>query len=147
MLDAFFVKRKSGCEIAPFDTGGKRCHSGDTVSATETKFSSVIRSRLIENKVAGRKPDSIRGLARAMARDDETAASTFKRSLFKWMSADGPSPSPASRAIVALALGVAASELGGDDDDEEPHPMVTELYRSLRRLVRDEIASMASENA
>lgn len=118
-----------------------------TLSTVETKFGSVVRARLIENKVAGRKPDSIRSLARVMARDDDKASSTFKRSLFKWMAVDGPNPSPASRAIVALALGVDASELGEDDDDEEPHPMVTELYRALRQLVRDEVLAMAREKA
>lgn len=117
-----------------------------TLSTTETKFAAVVRGRLIENKIAGRKPDSIRSLAKAMARGDDTASSTFKRSLFKWMSVEGPTPSPASRAIVALALGIEASELLElDDDDEESHPLVTELYRSLRQMVREEIASMARE--
>lgn len=118
------------------------------MQAVQTHFSSVVRARLIENKLAGRKPDSIRGLARVMARDDESAASTFKRALFKWMSTDGPAPSPASRAIVALALGIDASQLEeADADDEEPHPMVTELYRALRQLVRDEVHAMQREKA
>jgi len=112
------------------------------MSAVQTRFGSVVRARLIENKVAGRKPDSIRGLAKAMSRGDQTAEANFKRSLFKWMSIDGPDPSPASRAIVALALGVEAAELNGDDD-EEPHPMVAELYRALRNLVREEIRAAA----
>jgi len=56
------------------------------VSAVTTHFEHVVRSKLIANKLAGTKPDSIRGLARAMANGDETVAQTYKRSLFKWMS-------------------------------------------------------------
>jgi hypothetical protein len=85
-----------------------------------THFEHVVRSKLIANKLAGTKPDSIRGLARVMAKNDPVKAETFKRSLFRWMAAGIPDPSPASRALVADALGVDPSEL---DDDEEAEPV------------------------
>lgn len=91
-----------------------------TVSAVTTHFEHVVRSKLIANKLAGQKPDSIRGLARAMAKGDPAKAETFKRSLFKWMAPGEPTPTPVSRALVADALGVEAHEL---DDDEEAEPV------------------------
>lgn len=91
------------------------------VSAVTTHFEHVVRSKLIANKLAGVKPDSIRGLARDMAKGDPVRTETFKRSLFKWMAPGEPSPSPASRALVAQSLGIEAREL--DDEDEEPDPM------------------------
>ncbi len=94
-----------------------------TVSAVTTPFEQTVRSKLIANKLAGEKPDSIRGLARTMAKGDPGKAETFKRSLFKWMAPGEPTPSPASRALVAQALGLAADELSSGDD-EEPDPAV-----------------------
>ena len=91
--------------------------SGAPVSAVTTHFEHVVRAKLIANKLAGVKPDSIRGLARAMAKGDSTRAETFKRSLFKWMAPGEPTPTPASRALVAEALGLASDEL---DEEEDP---------------------------
>lgn len=102
------------------------------MSATAPRFESVIRAKLIENKLAGSKPDSIRSLARTMANGDASRADTYKRSLFKWMANGEPAPSAASRALVARALGVEPSEL--EDDDEESDP-VADLMQALNRFV------------
>lgn len=92
------------------------------MSAVTTHFEHVVRGKLIANKLAGTKPDSIRGLARSMANGDESLAQTYKRSIFKWMSPAGPAPSPASRALVADRLGVKPEELA-EPDDEEADPV------------------------
>jgi hypothetical protein len=99
-----------------------------TVSAN--RFSTVVKRRLIENKEAGRRPDSIRGLAKTMAESqgNPRLAETYKRSLFKWMSnrPDSPRPSSMSRELVAECLGgVKAAEL---DDDEEADPVLREAF-------------------
>lgn len=120
-----------------FDTGGKRCHYAPHMATqTGTRFQQVVRKTLLDNKVAGTKPDSIRSLARKMAKGDQLRADTFKRSLFKWMAPGEPNPSPASRALVADALGVKREEL--EDDDEESDPVAV-LMNALRRVVRDEL--------
>jgi len=99
-----------------------------TLSATATsRFEQRVRERLLENKLAGRTPDSIRGLARAMANGDPARAEGFKRSLFKWMAAGKPFPSVESRALVAAALGIAREELA-EDDDEEADPAMRESF-------------------
>lgn len=121
----------------PLDTGGKWWHNPGVVSAVTTHFEHVVRGKLIANKLAGSKPDSIRGLAREMAKGDEAKAATFKRSLFKWMAPGEPRPSAASRALVADALGLAIADL--DDDDEESDP-VRHLMNALRLAVRAELA-------
>lgn len=95
-------------------------------SVISTRFEQVVRKTLLDNKVAGRKPDSIRSLARTMAKGDQVRAETFKRSLFKWMAAGEPNPSPESRALVADALGVAREALA--DDDEEADPAMREAF-------------------
>lgn len=112
-----------------------------TLSVTATKFEQVVRGKLIANKVAGRKPDSIRGLARLMAAGDPVRADTFKRSLMKWMATSGPKPSPSSRALVAHHLGVEAAEL----DDEEDHPVA--LMVALMERTADAAASKAARAA
>jgi hypothetical protein len=91
-----------------------------TVAAN--RFSTVVKRRLAENHAAGRKPDSIRSLAKAMAdaQGNPALTDTYKRSLFKWMSSTphSPNPSSASRELVAECLGgVDASEL-----DPSPFP-------------------------
>ena len=92
------------------------------MSAVTTHFEHVVRSKLIANKLAGTKPDSIRGLARAMANGDDALSKTYKRSLHKWMAPGGPSPTPPSRALVAHHLGVHPDELA-EPDDEEADPV------------------------
>lgn len=92
------------------------------MSAVTTHFEHIVRGKLIANKLAGVKPDSIRGLARAMANGDETLAATHKRSLFKWMSPGGSRPSATSRALVAHHLGLSPDELA-EPDDEEADPV------------------------
>lgn len=106
-----------------------------TLSATVTRFEAVVRAKLIENKLAGTKPDSIRGLAAAMANGDPSRSKTFKRSLHRWMAAGDPRPTPASRALVARALGVEPTEL--DEDDEEADPV--SLDELLKQRVQAEI--------
>lgn len=103
--------------------------------ATTERFASVVRDKLVENKLVGRKPDSIRSLARAMAKGDPTRAETYKRSLFKWMAPGEPRPTRASRALVAEALELNAGEL----DDEEADP-VADLFSALTRVVDQRIA-------
>lgn len=106
-------------------------------TATTTKFERTVRSRLIENKLAHRKPDSIRGLARSMGEGDKGRADTFKRSLFKWMDPNGPKPAPASCALVARHLPCEVGELV--EDDEEPHPVSLDdfLRQRIEQLVRE----------
>lgn len=114
--------------MPPFDTGGIRWHYLATMSArAKTPFGQVVRERLLDNKLNGRKPDSIRGLARAMSKGDPVRAETHKRSLFKWMAPGEPHPSPESRALVAEALGMERSELA-DPDDEEADPAMREAF-------------------
>ncbi len=92
-----------------------------STSVQVTKFGATVRAKLIENKLAGRKPDSLRGLARVMARGNAALAENHKRSLFKWSSPDGPRPLEASRALVAHALGnCEPDELADDDEESDP---------------------------
>lgn len=102
-----------------------------------SRFTQVVRQTLIANRVEGRKPDSIRGLARVMGQGDEARAETYKRSLFKWMAEGDPNPSPASRALVARALGIDAAEL--DEDDAEEGDLAAQLARMITALVRAEL--------
>ncbi len=107
-----------------------------TLSAVTTQFEQTVRSKLIANKLAGDKPDSIRSLARTMAKDDRVKAETFKRSLFKWMAPGEPHPSPASRALVAEALGVSPDELAtGDDEEDDPAVFGVALQQMFDRAV------------
>jgi hypothetical protein len=53
-----------------------------------------------------------------MAGGDAARAEVYKRSLFKWMAVGSPNPRAESRALVALALGIEASELEEEDDAE-----------------------------
>jgi len=103
------------------DTGGNRWHTRPTLSTTtKSKFGQVVTAKLLSNKLAGRKPDSIRGLARVMANGDPARAETFKRSLMKWMAPSGllssAKPSPYSRTLVAHHLEIDASELSDEED-------------------------------
>jgi hypothetical protein len=134
-------------KLPPFDTRWQKVAlSLPPVSATTTRFESVIRAKLIANKVAGKTPDSIRGLARAMANGDDGRAENYKRSLFKWMAADGARPSPASRALVAHALGVGADELAEDDEESDPvATLMTALLEVARTAARAEIAAQTQE--
>lgn len=95
---------------------------------TSNKFETVVRATLLENKLEGRKPDSIRGLARALGNGDPVKCESFKRSLFKWMATEGPTPSRESRALVARALGIEAAALA-EDDDEEADPAMREAFQ------------------
>lgn len=105
------------------------------LSTVTTHFEQAVRGKLIANKLAGVKPDSIRGLARAMARGDEAKAATFKRSLFKWMAPGEPRPSPASRALVADALGLNPGDL--EDDEEEDSPL--RFADAIQRMFDDAV--------
>lgn len=105
------------------------------MSAVTTNFEQVVRSKLIANKLAGEKPDSIRGLARVMAKGDPVKAETFKRSLFKWMAPGEPMPSAASRALVAQALRLEQDELADDDEEADPAMFGLALQRMFDRAV------------
>lgn len=107
------------------------------MSAVATRFGTVVRSKLVENKIAGVKPDSIRGLARVMARGDDALAQTYKRSLFKWMAPGGPTPTDSSRALVAHHLGIETEELAEPDEESDP---VAALVNQIRLLARAEAA-------
>lgn len=100
------------------DTGGKWWQTRATLSTTtKSRFGQVVSAKLIANKIAGRKPDSIRSLAKVMAAGDPVRTDTFKRSLMKWMSASKPTkPSPGNRALVAHHLDIDASELADEED-------------------------------
>src|SRR5687768_8782586 len=99
-------------------------------SATTNHFAATVRACLLANKLEGRKPDSIRGLARTLSNGDPTRAETWKRSLFKWMANTGPNPSPESRAFVARALGVEMDQLADPDDEEAD--IVAALTKAIR---------------
>lgn len=103
---------------------------------TENRFASVVRGRLLDNKLNGRKPDSIRGLAKQMAKGDPIRTATYKRSLFKWMAPGEPHPSPESRALVAVALGLERGALSGDEDEESEPMTDADLLTALRPLAR-----------
>lgn len=94
---------------------------------TSNKFEAIVRAKLIANKLDGRKPDSIRGLARALGNGDPVKCESYKRSLFKWMAVEGPTPGRESRALVARALGIEAVALA-EDDDEESDPAMREAF-------------------
>jgi hypothetical protein len=112
-------------------------------TTSKSKFGQVVSAKLIENKIAGRKPESVRGLAKLMAKGDPVRAETFKRSLFKWMAPDGSKsgakPLPGNRALVAHHLEIDASEL----DDEEDDPAVV-MLNALRQMMRAETLAATS---
>lgn len=89
-----------------------------------TRFAATVLETLRTNKEHGRKPDSIRSLAKSMTRVKDGSPETYKRSLFKWLATSGPNPSRESRAIVAEALGLEAGSL----DDEEADPAMQEAF-------------------
>lgn len=106
------------------------------VPKTRTSFGGSVRSILERNKAEGRKPDSIRSLARVMGAGDEARASVAKRNLNRWVSG-GITPLPESRHAVAVALGVGPEQLA-DDDEEEGDPLVA-LMNAIRRVVQSEM--------
>lgn len=108
--------------------------------ATQTTqgFADTVLAKLADNKKAGRKPDSIRSLARTMGCGSEAREKTYRRSLFKWMADGDPRPSPISRALVAEALGNCdAGELRDPDDqegDQAMHPALALLGDLMEQL-------------
>lgn len=108
-------------------------------------FAAVVRAKLLDNKLEGRKPDSIRGLARALGNGDATRGETFKRSLFKWMASGEPNPSRESRAIVARALGLDPSALA--DPDEEDDPAMREAFHLFVDLMAQIDTARQKKNA
>jgi hypothetical protein len=126
--------------LTPVADGGIVRATTLSTTTPNNRFAERIRDRLIDNKLAGRKPDSIRSLAKTMANGDPAKAETFKRSLFKWMANGGAKkPSPASRALVAEALGLDRSELSDDDDEEADSLSLDEfLRRRIREFIREE---------
>lgn len=114
-------------------------------TTSPNQFATVVRARLLDNKLEGRKPDSIRGLARALGNGDTVRVETFKRSLFKWMANGDPRPSPESRAIVARALGIDAEQLA--DPDEEDDPSMRQAYRLFVDLMGQIDTARQKKNA
>lgn len=106
-------------------------------ATNQTRFTEGVRAKLAANKIAGQKPDSIRSLAKVMGRGSEARAATYRRSLFKWLAEGEPNPTRESRAMVADALGLEASELADDDEESDP---VAVLMNALRAVVRDELS-------
>lgn len=104
---------------------------------TPNRFEQVVRQRLLDNKLSGRKPDSIRSLARAMANGNQARFETYKRSLFKWMAPGEPNPTPESRAVVADALGVGREELADDDEESEQMTLDEFLKRRVHHWLRE----------
>ncbi len=100
----------------------------DTLTATKSngKFGQTLRGLLERNRIEGRKPDSIRSLARAMGAGDDARVTASKRNLHRWISG-GIKPSPDSIESVACALGVSPSVLS-EDDDEEADPVMREAF-------------------
>jgi hypothetical protein len=117
------------------------------LSAVTTHFEHVVRSKLIANKLAGTQPDSIRALARAMAKGDPVKAETFKRSLFKWMSPGIPQPTPASRALVADALGLEMSDLDEEDDPVNIGDAIQRMFDAAVARAIDRHLSSIKEQA
>src|SRR5947208_690411 len=101
------------------------------MATTTTRFSEAVRAKLTQNTIAGVKPGTVGELARIMGRGNQGRARTYRRSLFKWLSSTGPRPSVASRALVAHALGIAASELAEPDDDEEADLLALASIRDM----------------
>lgn len=89
------------------------------MATTTTRFSEAVRAKLQQNAINGMKPSTVGELARIMGRGNQGRARTYRRSLFKWMSATGPRPSGTSMAIVADALGIETSSLAEPEEDEE----------------------------
>lgn len=137
------------CNCHLFDTGWQRCHYRATVqtdtSRQRSRFGIKVHSILEDNKRVGRKPDSIRSLAREMANGGGGKSfEVNKRDLFKWSAVSGEvksavKPSQESREAVAAALGCSPDEFA---DDEEPHPMVTALDSVIRAIARSEFAEL-----
>lgn len=122
--------------LTPVANGGR---ISATLSATATtRFKKVVKAKLMENRLAGRTPSSLRGLARSMGGGDPTLTETYKRSLFKWMAVDGPRASEFSRALVAHALGnCTPEELAEDDEESDP---VSSLTHALNAIVEAAVA-------
>lgn len=80
---------------------------------------------------------SVRGLARKI---DPLNVERARRNLHRWLD-EGMTPHRASRAEVAVALGLSEDEL--EDDDEESDP-VADLTNALRRFLVDELAKAAA---
>lgn len=85
---------------------------------------------------------SVRELARRMQPGDPEG---MRRSVARWLSptANAVNPSPASRKAVAQALGLPEDVFGDEGDDSEETDPVAALMTAIRRVVRDEIRSVA----
>lgn len=110
------------------------------MATTTTRFSESVRAKLTANAVADTTPSTVGELARVMGRGSKARARTYRRSLFKWLSPAGPHPSTVSRALVADALGIPASELAEPDDDEESE-LPSDLFMRACRAAFKQIAS------
>lgn len=116
---------------------------------TRSHFGHTLRQILDENQAAGRKPDSIRGVARRMANGQPEKIEVAKRSLFKWI-AGTTRPSSASRSLVAVAVERDPSVFAEDDDEEEDAEM-RDLFRALMtridRVVEERVDERLKELA
>jgi hypothetical protein len=96
-----------------------------------TRFVTRVREEMAAQKL------SVRGLARRM---DPVNIDRARRNLHRWLD-EGISPGRASRREVATALGLDTAEL--DDDEEADHVAV--LMNALRRFVRAEVSTQATD--
>lgn len=98
-----------------------------TTIAEHNNFVRRVRAEMTTQEL------SIRALARRM---DPENLNRARRNLHRWLD-EGITPSRASRAEVAVALGIPESEL--DPDDEEADQLMAPLVRAIRDLVRAEV--------
>jgi transcriptional regulator with XRE-family HTH domain len=98
-----------------------------TTDKTRSVFGEKLRGEL------ARQDMSIRELARRLDPDNPQHT---RRALHKWIAADPPAPSKASRARVAGALGLDPAHFE-EEDDEEDHQLARDLLALLRRVVSD----------
>lgn len=97
-------------------------------TTVKSKFGVAVFAKLAANHEEGRKPDSIRGLARLIGNGDEVRTATLRRSLNKWCADGRPYPSKENRDLVAHHLEIDASEL----EDEEDRAMTLDEFLQSR---------------
>lgn len=114
------------------------------MATTTSRFTHVVRTKLQENKDAGRKPDSIRSLAKTLSNGSEAREATYRRSLFKWL-VDDPKPSADSRNLVADALGLERDSLDEDDEESDELDLFADIL--LRRLQKRGLVVKRNEEA
>ncbi len=82
-----------------------------------TKFGDTVITHISANKVHGRTPNTIKGLAREMVGGDEKRVPAAKRNLHRWINGENK-PSRASVKTVATILGCSTKDLEDDEEDD-----------------------------